>query len=337
MPGVNTLSVRYIASSLVDRIQEPFIFAGERIEIGVSIGVAFAPQHGTKGEAVLGAADLALYKAKAMGKGRYEVFSPALRQVAVARREFESELKQAFNEGQFELFYQPKVATATGKTVGAEALIRWNHPTRGLLTPVSFIDVLSEKPSAPEMGAWILRTACQQAAAWQALAPGLRMGVNLFQAQFRDGRLPFVVEEVLNETGLPAVALELEIVENILLRNDDATLQLLQTLREIGVGLAFDDYGTGYASLSLLKRYPVTRLKIDRSFIRDVTADPEDAAVVKAIIYLGRSFGMQVIAEGVETEEQYDFLKHEKCGEVQGYLFGKPVRAAEFEALFLKP
>jgi diguanylate cyclase (GGDEF)-like protein/PAS domain S-box-containing protein len=337
LPGVNTLSIRYIASSLVDRIQEPFIFAGAQIEIGVSIGVAFAPQHGTKGEAVLGAADLALYKAKAMGKGRYEVFSPALRQVAVARREFEAELKQAFNEGQFELYYQPQVATATGQAVGAEALIRWNHPTKGLLTPVSFIDVLSEKPSAPEIGAWILRTACQQAAAWQVLAPGFRMGVNLFQAQFRDGRLPVVVEEVLNETRLPAGALELEIVENILLRNDDATLQMLRSLREIGVGLAFDDYGTGYASLSLLKRYPVTRLKIDRSFVRDATADPEDAAVVKAIIYLGRSFSMEVIAEGVETEEQYEFLKHEKCGEVQGYLFGKPVRAAEFEALFLKP
>lgn len=337
LPGANSLSIPYIASSLVDRICEPFIFAGKRIEVGVSIGVSFSPLHGSKAESVLGAADLALYKAKASGKGRYEVFSPALRQVALARREFEAELKQAFAEGQFELFYQPQVATGTGKAVGAEALIRWNHPTRGLLTPASFIDVLSEKQSAPEIGAWILRTACLQAASWQTLAPGIRVGVNLFQAQFRDGRLPVVVKEILNETRLPAAALELEIVENILLRNDDATRGLLEDLRQIGVGLAFDDYGTGYASLSLLKLYPVTRLKIDRSFIRDVTTDPEDAAVVRAIIYLGRSFGMEVIAEGVETEEQYAFLKEESCGEVQGYLFGKPVSATEFEALFLNP
>jgi diguanylate cyclase (GGDEF)-like protein/PAS domain S-box-containing protein len=336
LPGVNSLAIRHIASALVDRISQPYIFAGERIDIGVSIGIAFAPQHGVRGEEVLGAADLALYKAKAAGKARFELFTPALRQVAVARRAFEAELKQAFNEGQFEMFYQPQVATATGKAVGAEALIRWNHPTKRLLTPASFIDVLSEKPSAPEIGAWILRTACRQAAAWQALAPGFRMGVNLFQAQFRDHQLPHVVTEILGETRLPAASLELEIVENILLRNDDATLQMLRALREIGVGLAFDDYGTGYASLSLLKRYPVTRLKIDRSFIRDVTIDPEDAAVVNAIIYLGRSFGMEVIAEGVETQEQYQFLQQQDCAEVQGFLFGKPVRAAEFEAMFLK-
>ncbi|WP_234892393.1 putative bifunctional diguanylate cyclase/phosphodiesterase [Agrobacterium vitis] len=220
-------------------------------------------------------------------------------------------------------------------TSRAEALIRWNHPTRGLLSPVSFIEVLSQKPSAPEIGEWILRTACGQAAGWQRSIPNFRIGVNLFEAQFRTGQLAQVVEKALAETGLPAASLELEIVENILLRNDDSTLRLLQELRSLGVGLAFDDYGTGFASLSLLKRYPVTRLKIDRSFIRDVTTDAEDVAVVKAVIYLGRSFGMEVIAEGVETEEQLDFLKTENCAEVQGYLFGKPMTAGEFEARFL--
>lgn len=337
LPGADSLSVRYIASSLIDTIETPFFFAGEQIEIGVSIGIAFAPQHGTRGEAVLGAADLALYKAKAAGRGRYEIFTPAMRQVAVARRAFEAELKLAFEEGQFELFYQPQIATMSGKVVGAEALIRWNHPVKGLLTPVSFIDVLSQKPSAPEIGTWILRTACEQTAKWQTFVPGFRIGVNLFQAQFRDGRLVSAVRQTLEETNLPANALELEIVENTLLRDDDSTSHLLHTLRDMGVGLAFDDYGTGYASLSLLKRYPVTRLKIDKSFIRDVASDLEDAAVVKAIIYLGRSFGMEVIAEGVETETQYEFLRQEKCGEVQGYLFGKPMTAAEFERSFLVP
>lgn len=337
LPGADGLSVRYIASSLIAAIERPFFFANERIEIGVSIGIAFAPQHGTLSESVLGAADIALYKAKSAGRGRYEIFSPAMRQIGIARRAFGAELKLAFEEGQFELYYQPQVDTIKGELVGAEALIRWNHPTRGLLTPVSFIDVLSQNPSAPEIGTWILRTACEQAAKWQAFLPGFRIGVNLFQAQFGDGRLASVVSQILDETRLPANALELEIVENTLLRDNDQTSYLLHALRERGVGLAFDDYGTGYASLSLLKRYPVTRLKIDKSFVRDVATDAEDAAVVKAIIYLGHSFGMEVIAEGVETETQYEFLKNEGCSEVQGYLFGKPMAAAEFEKLFVVP
>ncbi|RYG85166.1 MAG: phosphodiesterase, partial [Alphaproteobacteria bacterium] len=281
-------------------------------------------------------ADLALYKAKAAGRGRSEMFEPAFRKVAIARRAFELELRQAFEHREFELYYQPQVHTETGVISGAEALIRWNHPTRGLLSPVSFIEVLSQKPSAPEIGEWILRTACAQAASWQRSIPNFRIGVNLFEAQFRTGQLAHVVEKALADTGLPAPSLELEIVENILLRNDDSTLRLLQEIRSLGVGLAFDDYGTGFASLSLLKLYPVTRLKIDRSFIRDVTTDPEDAAVVKAVIYLGRSFDMEVIAEGVETQEQLDFLKTEDCAEVQGYLFGKPMPAGEFEARFIR-
>lgn len=333
--GNDEPSAHRMAAGLVESIGKPFSFAGEKIEIGASIGIAFAPEHGTKGEELLGAADLALYRAKAAGRGRYELFTPAFREVMVARRAFELELKQAFEHGEFELFYQPQVSIETGKVKGAEALIRWNHPTRGLLSPASFIDVLSEKPSAPQIGAWILRTACRQAALWQVSIPGFRIGVNLFETQFRNGRLPGVVEEILNDTRLPPEALELEIVENVLLRHDDSTLRLLQDLRALGVGLAFDDYGTGFASLSLLKRYPVTRLKIDRSFIRDVTIDPEDAAVVHVVIYLGRSFGMDVIAEGVETVEQLEFLKQQNCAEAQGYLFGKPMPAHEFEATFV--
>lgn len=335
LPGGDGLQIRYVASAIIDRISEPFMFAGERAEIGASVGIAFAPQHSSKADELLGAADLALYKAKAGGKNRYELFTPSLRQVAVARREFAAELKHAFLDGQFELFYQPQVSTATQRIVGAEALIRWNHPTRGLLSPIHFINALAEKPSAPQIGAWVLRTACQQAARWQSVIPGFRIGVNLFQVQFRDNRLPNVIRDVLHETQLAPSALELEIVENILLNNDERTAHLLQYLRGMGVGLAFDDYGTGFASLSFLKRYPVTKLKIDRSFIRNVTVDPEDAAVVHAIIYLGRSFGMDVIAEGVETKEQFEFLKNNDCPEIQGYLFGKPMSASDFEAAFL--
>ncbi|MEN5081926.1 EAL domain-containing protein [Bosea sp. TWI1241] len=337
MPGNDEKRARAIASRLVMDIAQPYEFAGQPIEIGASVGAALAPQHSDRPEELLSAADLALYRAKAAGKGRYEMFTPALREVAIARRAFEQELKRAFERGEFELFYQPQFSTEHRDLTGAEALIRWHHPDRGLLTPASFVDVLGKKQSAPEIGRWILRTACQQAAHWRSEVPGFRMGVNLFEAQFRSNHLLDVVKEALEETDLAPDALELEIVETILLRNDTGTLQLLSDLRTLGVGLAFDDYGTGFASLSLLKRYPVSRLKIDRSFIRDVNVDQENGAVVQAVLYLGRSFHMDVIAEGVETEDQFEFLKQHGCPEVQGYLFGRPMPASEFHKQFIAP
>ena len=328
--------VRSTAVQLIATLSEPYEFAGQHIEIGVSVGIALTPQHATRPEELLSAADLALYRAKAAGKGRYALFEPAFRDVAVNRRRFKSELKQAFENHEFELFYQPQFNTATGALVGAEALLRWNHPQRGLLTPPSFIETLNNKPSAPAIGEWILRTACAQAAEWRAVVPHFRMGVNLFEAQFRSRKLIDVVSDVLAQLSLPPEAIELEITENILLRHDAATLKLLQALRQSGVGLAFDDYGTGYASLSFLKRFPMTRLKIDRSFIRDVHTDPGSEAVVRAILYLGRSFGMGVIAEGVETAAQLQFLKSHHCPEVQGYLLGRPLPAAAFRHTFLQ-
>lgn len=335
LAGDDERRAKAISSQLISAISEPYEFAGQAIEIGVSIGVAFAPRHSSRAEELIGAADLALYRAKAAGKGRYEIFAPALREVAVARRAFEQELRSAFENDEFQLFYQPQIATEDRQLRGAEALMRWNHPVRGLLPPSSFIEVLSHKPSAAAVGEWALRTACRHAARWRTRIPHFRMGVNLFEAQIRSGRLLTVVKEALSDNDLPPEALELEIVENIFLRNDSSTKRLLHDLRKLGVGLAFDDYGTGYASLSLLKQYPVSRLKIDRSFVRDVNTDPEDAAVVTAVLYLGRSFGMEVIAEGVETEAQLDFLKRNNCKEAQGYLFGKPIPADEFGAKYV--
>ncbi|MBB4303129.1 diguanylate cyclase (GGDEF)-like protein/PAS domain S-box-containing protein [Rhodobium orientis] len=335
MPGNDLWQATAIADELVRSLSQPYEFVGQNCDVGVSVGVALGPQHGKHPEELLSAADLALYRAKATGKGRYELFEPKLRERAVARREFERELRLAFENGEFELFYQPQISTGDRRLTGAEALIRWNHPERGLLTPVSFITVLSQKPSAAAIGDWILRTACRQASDWRKVIPDFRIGVNLFEAQFRSGRLLTAVRETMEENDLPAEAIELEIVENILLHDDSGPLKVLQELRKLGVGLAFDDYGTGFASLSLLKRYPVSRLKIDRSFVRDVNSDPEDAAVVNAILYLGRSFGLDVIAEGVETEAQLDFLRKNRCQEAQGYLFGKPVPAREFENKFI--
>jgi diguanylate cyclase (GGDEF)-like protein/PAS domain S-box-containing protein len=335
LAGNDERQARAVAAQLIAAISMPYELSGQRCDIGVSIGGALGPQHGSRPDDLLAAADMALYRAKSTGKGHFELFEPRLREVAVLRRVFEQELRFAFENGEFEMFYQPQVSLSNRQVVGAEALMRWNHPQQGLLSPASFIDVLSQKPSAAAVGEWVLRTACQQAEKWQSRIPGFRMGVNLFEAQFRSGRLVTLVREVLTQTRLLPENLELEIVENVLLHNDSCTLCMLQDLRGIGVGLAFDDYGTGFASLSLLKRYPVTRLKIDRSFVRDVNTDPTDAAVVKAILYLGRSFGMDVIAEGVETEAQLDFLKRVGCTQAQGYLFGKPMTAAQFSKEFV--
>ncbi|RYY23405.1 MAG: EAL domain-containing protein [Sphingomonadales bacterium] len=330
LSGNDERAARSVAEAIVTVIGQPYEFAGQKIEVGVSVGVALAPQHGSVPEDLFGAADLALYRAKATGKSRAQFFKPTFRDVAIARRAFELELRHAFERDEFEIFYQPQICTGSGALMGAEALMRWNHPERGLLSPASFIDVLSAKPIAPAVGEWVLRAACRQAAEWRKLAPNFRIGVNLFESQFRSGQLLSAVREALADSGLDPEALELEIVENILLRNDPSTLRLLRDLRKLGVGLAFDDYGTGYASLSLLKRFPVTRLKIDRSFIRDVNSDPEDAAVVKAILYLGESFGLELIAEGVETMAQLEFLKEINCAQVQGFLFGNPMPASVF-------
>ncbi|GAB3592790.1 bifunctional diguanylate cyclase/phosphodiesterase [Acetobacter peroxydans] len=335
LSGNDERQARTVAGELIGAISMPYEVSGQRCHIGVSIGGALGPQHGSRPDDLFAAADMALYRAKSTGKGHFELFEPRLREVAVLRRAFEQELRFAFENGEFEVFYQPQVSLSNSRVVGAEALMRWSHPQQGLLSPASFMEVLSQKPSASAVGEWVLRTACQQAAKWQSAIPGFRMGVNLFEAQCRSGRLVTLVREVLTETRLSPENLELEIVENVLLHNDAVTLRMLQDLRSLGVGLAFDDYGTGFAALSLLKRYPVTRLKIDRSFVRDVNTDPTDAAVVKAIQYLGRSFGMDVIAEGVETEAQLNFLKQVGCNEAQGYLFGRPMTAAQFSQLFV--
>ena len=335
MEGNDERVARVLGESLVSAISQPYVWDGKAIQVGVSVGVALAPFHGTRPEELLGAADLALYRAKAEGKGCCKLFTPAFREVALTRRAFERELRLAFENGEFELYYQPQADTRTRRLTGAEALMRGNHTTRGVLSPASFMEVLSKKPIAATVGEWTLRTACRQAAAWRAQVPDFRVGVNLMEAQFRSGRLVQSVEEILNETGLPPEGLELEIVENILLLNDGPTLALLHDLRSLGVGLAFDDYGTGFASLSLLKRFPVSRLKIDKSFIQDADVNPEDAAVVKAMVYLGRNFGMEIIAEGVETASQLEFLRKSKCPQVQGYLLGRPVQAKAFEARLL--
>ncbi|GGE86509.1 putative bifunctional diguanylate cyclase/phosphodiesterase [Sphingomonas prati] len=331
IPGAGSArgTVGAVADQMIAAIGAPYVIDGQVIHIGASIGIASAPDDGDHAEDLLSAADLAMYHAKGEGRNCRRFFTPPLRDAVVHRRAFEGELRRAIDQGEFELFYQPQVRISDGVLLGVEALLRWRHPEQGLLEPARFLSTIENGLLAPDVGRWVLETACNHAVALRARMPALVMGVNLFGAQFRTGRLAEDVIGVLARTGLPPTALELEITENIALRHDETMLPPLKVLRELGVGVAFDDFGTGFASLSLLKRYPLTRLKIDRSFIREIGTDRSDTAVVSAMVFLSRGLGIEVIAEGVETEEQRDLLRACGCDVVQGYLYGKPMALSD--------
>ncbi len=317
------------------RIAEPFHIGGQELRLTASCGVAIAPLHAHEALELVGNADLALVKAKAVGRGRVSVFAPNLRLEAVARRLYGMELHRAVAKGEFLLFYQPQINLATGALTGAEALLRWRHPQLGLLAPAAFLPSLEGGPLAATVGSWVLNEACGQAAFWRRSGlHDFRIAVNLFGAQFREGDLAAEVAQTLARHGLPPEALELEITENIVLNHDAAVLEMLQRLRAQGVGISFDDFGTGYASLSLLKTHPITRIKIDRSFVSGMLDSNRDATVIRAIVDVARSFDLNTIAEGIETDAQREWLLAEHCEEGQGYLFGRPLPAQQFAQAF---
>ena len=316
---------------LLKAIAAPLEVNGYQTTIGTSIGVACYPDHGEQGEDLLSAADLALYQAKADGRLCSRVFQPKLRDRATQGRMLDGELRRAMTHGEFRLFYQPQVSIPDGRLVGAEALLRWQHPTRGLLSPHDFLAGLEASTVAEEAGAWIIDTAIAQAAAWRRRWPNFTMAVNLFGAQFRHGQLAPRVLAALYRHHLSPRCLELEITENIILRHDDTMLEPLHRLRDEGIKIAFDDFGTGYASLSMLKRYPLSKLKIDRSFTTDLDGGEIGGAIVNAIVSMARSLSLEVIAEGVETRWQADLLQAAGCNLAQGYLYGVPMDAKTFE------
>jgi diguanylate cyclase (GGDEF)-like protein/PAS domain S-box-containing protein len=321
-----------IVDAMLERLAEPFQVNDHILHIGGSAGIAIAPNDGVNGDELIANADLALYRAKSDGGRVHRFFLPVLRAQAQARRSLDLELRRAFAENEFELFYQPQIRLKDDMMIGAEALLRWRHPTRGILLPGAFVDTLSESSIALDVGRWILRSACERSAAWRAQGlPLARIAVNLFPAQLHDNSLLGDIESVLRESGLPAEALELEITENVALNNEDATAPL-QELHEKGVKIAFDDFGTGYASLSYLTRFPLSRIKIDRSFVAMIDTDAEDAAIVRSLIAMAHNLGLGVIAEGVETETQAAFLIAEQCEEAQGFLYSKPLSVPDFEA-----
>ncbi|HEY4408140.1 MAG TPA: EAL domain-containing protein [Xanthobacteraceae bacterium] len=323
--------VSEIVNLMLKRLNEPFLINDQLVHLGASAGVAIAPQDGADVEELIANADLALYQAKADGGRNLRFFMPVLRAQAQARRSLGLELRRAFAENEFEIHFQPQIRLADNAVVGAEALLRWRHPQRGLLAPGAFIDTLAESAIASGVGRWIIRAACEEAAGWRAMGlPLVRVGVNLFPSQAYDEALSQDVMEALHDFGLPADALELEITENIALNREDSAV--LQRLHDEGVKLAFDDFGTGYASLSYLTRLPLSRIKIDRSFVGKVTRDEQDAAIVRSLIAMAHNLNLGVIAEGVETSQQADFLLNEKCEEAQGFLYAKPLPAEQFVA-----
>lgn len=298
------------SNALIEMIRRPFSVSGHELHLSTSVGVAVAPLHAEDAEELIVRADLALFKAKGEGGRRYRVFDTGLENQLGATRAFQDELRFAFSERQFELHFQPQVRLDDGILTGAEALLRWNHPVRGLLRPAAFMPVLETHPLAYEIGCWVLDQSCRTLAAWRSQGlPPLRMSVNLFAAQLRSGTLVEVVEATLARHGLAPGDLELEITETIALRHEDKDLTPLRSLCDRGVGIAFDDFGTGFASLSALKDFPLTRIKIDQSFVRDVCSNRHSEAIVRGVITIGRSLGLDVIAEGIETEEQIARLR----------------------------
>jgi diguanylate cyclase (GGDEF)-like protein/PAS domain S-box-containing protein len=326
---------RQVASTVeaaLMRLCEPFRIGEHVLHIGGSAGIAIAPNDGATVDELIANADLALYQAKSSGGRTSRLFIPVMRARAQARRGLDLELRRAFAEGELELFFQPEIRLADGAVVGAETLLRWRHPQRGVLAPRVFLEALADSSIATDVGRWIIHAACAQASAWRdAGLPLGRIGVNLFPVQLQGDALLRDVEAALAQSGLPGEALELEITENVAL-NHEAAIDQLRKLSARGVKLAFDDFGTGYASLSYLTRYPLARIKIDHSFVRNITDDGQHAAIVRSLIAMAHNLDLEVIAEGVETTAQAAFLLAERCEEAQGFLYAKPLPGCEFES-----
>ena len=319
-----------VAGKILDTLTKPMHLSGHEVIVSASIGITIYPFDDDNIDDLLKDADAAMYRAKERGRNNCQYFTADMTAHALEHMHLEQHLRRALERDEFELFYQPQLDLTCGEVIGVEALLRWRHPERGLVSPADFIPILEETGLIRPVGDWVLRTACRQQLAWRVQGlPPLRMAVNLSARQFHQHDLLGTVNEILQETGLDASDLDLEITEGVLVENVSSTVDMLEAFELMGVRLAIDDFGTGYSSLSYLKRFPLHTLKIDQGFVHDVTEDGDSAAIVQAIIALAHSLRLGVIAEGVETEEQLAFLRREGCREVQGYLFCRPLPAAE--------
>ena len=328
--------VESVATKIHQTLSRPFVFLGKEMHVSTSVGIAMYPNDGEDIGVLLKNADIAMYRAKEKGD-RYEFYEQKMEADIARRLGMENDLRGALERNEMALFYQPQEDLKTGELIGMEALVRWRHPVRGLVSPLEFSALAEETGQILELGQWVMRTACMQLKAWQEKGyQPVRMAVNLAGRQLESGQIIDEIAQVLEETGISGDQLELEITESTIMEHAEEVIVTLEKIKEMGVMLAVDDFGTGYSSLSYLKRFPIDMLKIDRAFVSDITSDKVDADIVTTIITLAHSLGVKVIAEGVETDLQKEFLTREGCDYMQGYLLGKPVPADEFEALFLK-
>jgi len=327
-----------LAEEIITSLSKPFkLTQSDDVWIGASIGISLYPQHGGSSEILMDHADKALYQAKDQGRGCFAYFSEDLTTAARERLELETRLRHAIQQEELRIFYQPKVDIASGRIVGAEALVRWEDPIKGLISPACFIPIAEETSLIVEIGEWVLRETCSQGYYWLVRGlPPLTLAVNVSPHQFRRSDINALVARVLAETNFPAVQLELEITESGLMENQDNATDILNNLRNQGIQLAIDDFGTGYSSLSYLKRFPVNVLKIDKSFIDEIPHNKDDMEIAATIIAMGHTLGFKVLAEGVETPEQLAFLLKKGCDSYQGYIKSKPVSAREFAELLRK-
>ena len=326
--------VAQVAEKILQLGEEPYSVADHQLRLTISIGIDIYPVDGTDNETLLKNSDAAMYHAKQAGRDTYHFYTQDMNARALDILRMENSLQRALVNKELSLHYQPQVDLASGRIVGAEALLRWNHPKQGQIPPGRFIPIAEERGLIVPIGTWVLEEACTQSQQWvkDGLRP-IQMAVNISALQLHHSAFVRNLDRILNATEMPPERLELELTESAVMEDAEQTVSLLQELKEMGMSLAIDDFGTGYSSLSYLKRFPIDRLKIDRSFIKDLTLNSEEEAITRAIIGMGRTLKIKAIAEGVETEKQLQFLKQEGCGEFQGFLFSKPVPAEEFAQL----
>ena len=333
----DSLDAARTAAQVLKSITEPYSIEGHEIHISASIGISICPEDGEDAETILMHAEAAMYQAKAQGRNNYQFFTRHINELALKRFTLERNLRRAIAREESVLYYQPKFRIADQRVIGAEALIRWNNRQDGVVSPTQFIPIAEESGLIIPIGEWVLRKACEQARMWQdANYPPFPVAVNVSAVQFREKHFLDLVARVLDETGLQPKYLELELTESVTMQDLELTVSLLESLKHMGIGLSIDDFGTGYSSLSYLKRFPIDTLKIDRSFVQDITTDPDSAAIISAIISLAKSLKQEVIAEGVETQEQFEFLRKQGCDAIQGYYCSKPLTPKEFEERILQ-
>lgn len=325
----------HVAEQILASLVKPFVLEGREFFVTASIGIALSPQDGNELSQLMKNADTAMYHAKERGKNNFQFYQADMNASALERLELESDLRHALDQNEFVLYYQPQFSGDGKRLTGAEALLRWRHPRRGLVPPGDFIPVLEELGLVVDVGDWVLSEACRQLKTWhQNKVRVPKVSVNISARQFSDGQLGERIATILKDTGLPPACLELELTESILMREVNEAMQILDSLKNLGLSIAVDDFGTGYSSLNYLKQFPIDVLKIDRTFVDGLPSGEQDAQIARAIIAMAHSLNLAVIAEGVETHEQLDFLREHGCDEVQGYLFGRPMPANRFEAQF---